>query len=644
VSAAEPDRLDETLVAADAWRGVADLPDKRLRLAFHRLLERGVELVVIIDACHSGSAARGYPQEPTGVRRLDPAPRDSAPAATATVPAPEENPRALVLAAALPHQLAGEVEVFDEPGCGAEGSTTVCHSGLFTRALRDSLLRGGGGENVARLFERLRARMRASERLQEPYLGATVERRQRPLLGGAAAPAATVVAVARVDPVAAEVVLEAGWTLGLSPGVRLSVDAVRVEVAAVNGPSRSLGRVVEGEAGQLTPGSLLKIDEWPAAQLGALRLWWEASPYTERDLLAFAGALRESLGAKRWVCDPTETTPRATVSFREGGWVLVDGRGERRLPPDPRDAGRLARSLTAGPVFLDLPASRELAERLRDGGPDPGLQRAANAASAHYRLVGRSASACTDDTRAMGLEYVWVRPGASTLSVVGLPARTRWTMLPSTPDEQAVALRRSGADAAKLLRWLTVEPTIAEPFPFPYRLAIRPCAAGAAVLAEDAVLMEGERYELVLEATTSNHAAALADSGRRYAYVCLLGADGSGMRLYPRTFGTDRDGCGRAVDASNLGAGDLDQPLPLRGESPALVPLPTPVVLGFTRPFGLETFVLVTTRERLLDVDCDLEGNAKGALDAGESWAVQRIHLPSAERGDRSGATGGSGP
>ena len=68
----EADKMDETLVPADALLGAPDIRDKELRTRFAALARNGVRLTVIVDACHSGSIARGVVLGAT--RYADPAP------------------------------------------------------------------------------------------------------------------------------------------------------------------------------------------------------------------------------------------------------------------------------------------------------------------------------------------------------------------------------------------------------------------------------------------------------------------------------------------------------------------------------------------------------------------------------------------
>ncbi|MBI4861051.1 MAG: caspase family protein, partial [Candidatus Riflebacteria bacterium] len=101
----ETDRRDETLVPVDSWTGAMDVRDKELARLFNRLLDKKVTLTAILDSCHSGSIARGFPA-PGKTRYLAPDPRDARDAGDKG-PSPEQR-GALILSAAQDDQVAGE--------------------------------------------------------------------------------------------------------------------------------------------------------------------------------------------------------------------------------------------------------------------------------------------------------------------------------------------------------------------------------------------------------------------------------------------------------------------------------------------------------------------------------------------------------
>jgi hypothetical protein len=165
---AEADKMDESLVPADANQGRPDIRDKELARLFDDALDKKVILTAIVDSCHSGSIARGVGR-PTKFRVLPPDERD---VADASAPVPPETRGALILSAAQDTESAAET---------ADDDNTA--HGLFTWALLKILRSMPVNESADRMFLQLRAVMQAGDAPQEPVMAGTGERRRAPLFG-----------------------------------------------------------------------------------------------------------------------------------------------------------------------------------------------------------------------------------------------------------------------------------------------------------------------------------------------------------------------------------------------------------------------------------------------------------------------------
>ncbi|MEO1091717.1 MAG: caspase family protein [Pseudomonadota bacterium] len=140
----EPDGYDEVLIATDAADGLPDglLVDDELRELFDRLEERDV--MVVVDACHSGTATRAPEEDespeirkrsvvvlPPGFRGVSRQPRPAEPEALGEPPLAADAEARSVWAAAAPAQLAWE----DRDG------------GVFTRLFMEGLAEGVADAN-----------------------------------------------------------------------------------------------------------------------------------------------------------------------------------------------------------------------------------------------------------------------------------------------------------------------------------------------------------------------------------------------------------------------------------------------------------------------------------------------------------------
>ncbi|GAA1790419.1 hypothetical protein GCM10009712_42070 [Pseudarthrobacter sulfonivorans] len=175
----EPDALDETIVCHDSRGGSWDITDKELRSLVGEVSARGIEVLVVLDCCHSGSGVRDAKEE--GKVRQAPLDRRSrpsdtylkpAPGARATTASPVGNPTYVLLAACAPHQTAKEARV-----AGVE-------RGAFSAALLQALVDTGGRLAYGDLIAWTAARVGRMVRAQEPRLEATnPDDRDRAFLG-----------------------------------------------------------------------------------------------------------------------------------------------------------------------------------------------------------------------------------------------------------------------------------------------------------------------------------------------------------------------------------------------------------------------------------------------------------------------------
>lgn len=480
----EPDLLDESLVPADSRAGAADIRDKELRVLFNRILDRGAQLTVMLDNCHSGSGARGLPTSarPRGIK---PDLRDVADPIH-RMPRPEDR-GALVLSAAQDFGTAWETR-----------DRGVMH-GTFSWAWMRSLREAASGEAALTTFLRAQARMRAETPFQDPVLAGTSDARLRPFLGERIDRRAErpVVAVERTRS-DGTVMLQGGWANGLSINTELRVaDApdVRLTVTAIDGLGRSEARVLTPR--KLTPGTLLEVAGWSAPPTHPLRVF---VPHVDRSAAAIAAAARAMFEQAKqhrvqWVTNPLDVTPTHVVTS-------LDASAIANVPTDAR-------------VFAQLPAPAALVRALDLGAE---FETTSSADDADYILAGRLV--------AHRLTYAWIRPGvrAADRRKTGLPLCSDWI----APDADAAPRFR---DAALRLRTIHEWQLLESPpgAAFPYHLDLRRVSDDE--LPRDAVVSGGERYHLVLRAGS----AMLAKNVRpRYLYVFVIDSFGRGVLLFPK--------------------------------------------------------------------------------------------------------------
>lgn len=522
----ESDAKDETLVPADANRGVPDISDKELASIFDTILltkdgQKKAQLIAIFDSCHSGSVSRGLPGA-ARARYAAPGSYRDAPIAASTVDAKDLG--ALIIAATHSQETAaerqlGEAEKFQ---------------GIFTYALLQALRSPDAQrEPVERIFLRISAIMAANGSTQEPVLIANTARAAQSFIPGSerASDGRSAVAVVRADGTTIE--LDGGLALGLQQGAKLLRlgDGPRVEltVGAVTGMSRSKCVVSAGSAAAVKVGDLFTIEHYGTPQANALKVFIpRAGP---RGGLARLTSQLSQLqrDPSMWVADPTSGAASTHVlTADDKGWLIRDRAGTQiaRLSKTLRaaDVRAALRSVQAPRLFVHLPYPSDVALPLpADPSARSTLLVVNDPTEADYQLVGRFDQGV--------VSYAWVLPGAQDdgPSVpFALPARSAWVAF--RPDGGfGDELAKRAWRLNKVKSWLTLTPPLPSDPGFPYQLVLKRTPDGK-TLAPNDVIRVGEVWMPQLNAESPR-----ANLPRRYYYLFSIDRDGRGDILFPKT-------------------------------------------------------------------------------------------------------------
>jgi uncharacterized caspase-like protein len=545
----EPDKLDESIVPADSIRGAPDIRDKELRRIFNAILDRGARLTVMIDACHSGSGARGLLTlaRPRGIR---PDLRDVADgSADGSRP---ENRGAVVISAA--HD--------DEEAREARDDRQTMH-GAFTWAWMRAMRDAAADEPAMETFTRAQARLRAEMPFQNPVLAANAEQRLSPFLGAdeRVRAARTVFAVERVRDGTA--LISGGWAQGVTVGSELRVAGDNSQppltVTTLLGLGRCEARVPA--AAHVRSGMLLELAGWAAPPPRPLRV---AIPRADTDVAAFARRAAKIAAERglKWVVDPTVRTPEQLLRRAGSRWELLDASGHASSHASDGDAlqalGRLHRGTS---LFVQLPATSMLAAQI--AGPAV-IEVVGNAEEADYALAGHFVR--------NRVEYAWVRPNArrSDRRASGLPLRTTWT---ASAGDTALVLRNRALRLHKIEAWNLLEsPPEGR---WPYRLALRG-QRDQQLVADGGTVAGNDAYALELRAASP----AVVRAGRRHVYVFTIDSYGQSMLLFPVS-------------------GSVENHFPLAGATRPPQVIPLGAKFEVAPPYGVDTYILLTTDEPL---------------------------------------------
>jgi hypothetical protein len=579
---------DSTLVPSDAYKGGYDIRDREMTRIFNAALDKGIQLTVIFDSCHSGGISRGIGPK-YRERSLAFDPRDIAEGPDLLPngqprPAPterEDNP-AVVLSAAQQDQTAKEMPL--------SGARTEPH-GAFTSALIEALEALPANAPASLLYQRVRAVLEGGDVPdQEPELDATVVRRERPLFGGTAVDSGKVrTATLRTDD-DGSVRLDIGSVSGIGIGSEFSSttpdsngQTVRLRVSGLDGIARSTAAIISPSGAKVASGEVFELTKWVPAESAPLRVWHWPSNLSQDEIVAAAEQIRSAGAAS--VSDPAEEPWTHILSWDGTNWTL-----QQAGTPGPVSLGAkltadvLKEHLSAGSkLWVNLPPSRELAAKLALADSNSAVQTTPDLAGAQYALTG----VLTAD----GPAYAWFHkselaagppaagnsghsPGCSSTSQY--PVRSDWVTVNSgTGLEKGVGTLNNFASLlAKVHGWLQLadSSTNASTASY-YSLALIP-ASGDAPLAADQPVEQGDLLKLALQSTDRV-------IEKRWVYILDIDCHGKGAVLYPGNYAENQ--------------------FPNAGDNGRQFFLPGAPALRIGPPYGVDTLILLSTAQPLPD-------------------------------------------
>jgi hypothetical protein len=593
--------LDTTLVASDAWTGNYDIRDHELAGVVGEALDKGIHVVVLLDSCHSGSAARGIEVGKSLMERslgydprdiaADPSIKDPESPAVA-ITARAQNP-AIVFAAAQQNQTAKE-KLF-----GAESAAGEVH-GAFTVALIQTLRSLPADAPASAVLSRVRALLQSeSVSDQDPALDTTAERMKLPLFSGAATGASGLSAtVLSVDSDQGEVLLDDGQLNGIREGsefVSENPDAkgrpIRLRVESLVGLSESRAKVVFPAGASVAAGDFFKISKWVPQPVDVLKVWSWPVTLSLNELRRTVAAVKAS--GVTVVADPVDESWTDMLAWNGTAWEL-----RHAVAPVPGKAAppsvSLGPSLTAEALrsalkpgallWVNLPVTTELAQKLALHVPDSLVAEAADASEAHYLLVG----SIGED----GPQYGWYHkteydlgppaaiatdhsPGCSPTSP--FPVSSDWVPFSDADDLEAASakLNEYVGRLAKIRGWLSIADTLSgESSGGFYELGFRREKEENLLSLENPV-RQGDRLRMWLHSEDR-----VAEP--RWVYVLDIDCHGKGTLLYPTNGGDNR------FPDEHLG-------------SPREFELPGAPTLRIGAPYGADTVLFISTQTQLPD-------------------------------------------
>jgi hypothetical protein len=576
---------DSTLVPSDAYKGGYDVRDREMTRIFNAALDKGVHLTIIFDNCHSGGITRGISPK-YRERDLPFDPRDIAEPppllANGDEPLPptqrQENP-ALVFAAVQQDQSSKEMPDTNPP--------TESH-GAFTAALVEALQVLPADAPASVVYQRVRAVIGNEDVPDEdPDLDTTAQRREQPLFGGAAAASGNLHAAVLSTANNGSVWLDIGRVSGIGPGTEFSStnsanQKIELRVTTLEGIARSIATVVSPSGATVKTGDIFEMSKWSPVQAPPLRVWHWPATLSQADI-SVAAAQIQATGIAT-VADPAEDPWTHILSWDGTNWTLQQAGAPSPVPlGSTMTPAALKKIPSDARLWVNLPPSRELAAQLLPADPNSAIQIAPNLANAEYALAGI--------LTAQGPAWAWFHknelaagppsanapphtPGCSPTSPY--PVRSDWiTMSDAAAIEQgASTLNHDASLLAKVHGWLQIanSPTDASRASY-YSLDLMPASGGAPIIGEKH-FRQGDLFKLGLQSSGEV-------TEKRWVYILDIDCQGKGALVYPR--------------------GNTNNQFPNESDMGTQFVLPGPSTLRVGKPFGVDTFVMLSTAQPLSD-------------------------------------------
>lgn len=519
---AEADKKDETMVPADAYKGVKDIRDKELATLFNKLVEKGVVLTVIYDSCHSGSIGRGGMDDNPPVKRFlqgDPADvKDGK-----VYPRPEEK-GALILSAAQDEECAEEQK--DEHGTP---------HGAFTIALMKTLQTLPPTTSVDIIFKSLRGILKFHGKVQEPVLAGTEQRKNGTLFGedrSSMKNNETTVAIIN-QKTKDNIEIQGGWAIGIAKDIELTKlldSTVKIKVVSVEGITKSTATLISGTLDKIKPGDIFKVSNWVASNDNALTFWIPTTTLSQETLINFSNKLKEEASKNNkitWVNDPKATVATHTIFFNNG-WFMGEPSGKvQNLGNTEAAVIQAVKNIkTTASLFISLPVPQDVASYLKEQWQSFNLVKAAaNSSAATYHVSGR--------VNENAIEYSYYLPKLTQKDnkyLGTLPVRTNYISY-TNPQTCKDTLLDLSLKLGRIQTWLALSSPASGQSNFPFYLGVKKFKTKKAITGEG-TLAVGDTLGFVLVKDKPNENNW--DLEKRFIYVFSISQSGKMELIFPR--------------------------------------------------------------------------------------------------------------
>lgn len=521
----ETDKKDESIVPSDTWKnGVEDIRDKELAKIYNQFLDKGINLTVIMDCCHSGSLSRG-PNLPGKFRFIEDANYDAKDASQPIPPESRKDGSFLIMASAQDNELAQEQK--DE--------NNIPH-GAFTIALQQALEQQSVNASASNLFSSIRAILKSNGKKQEPVLGGQPERQQQTLFGFSkgSLPDKSLIAVSGFEN--NKVFLQGGFALGLQKENELvkfngKDTLVKLEIDSIYSVNRSRAKIIKGEKKDIKPGELLEVTNWVSSSAPLLKVFIPTSILSFAEVEKLASVSKSVRDSKKvqWVTDLEKTDPYTSVYY-DGQSFRINTNGKEIPAPAAITAAALLQACKKdSSLYFELPVVNELStaftERLKLSG-NKSIVVVNDMSEAHYIVYG---TINEDGILSYGLRRTQT---AARDSLESMPVQTKCFSLndntTASLDEVTSELYDYAMRLSKIRGWIQLTGPKDGESNFPFHLELINKETGEKITDNAYKVGQSIEYHLVADNKFTG-----ANKVKRFVYVFVIDKSGNMGLAYP---------------------------------------------------------------------------------------------------------------
>lgn len=457
----EADKLDETLVPADAWKNpLSDIRDKEQRVWYNNLLKKGANVTVIFDCCHSGSMSRGG--EPVYARpkfrKIEQNPNDAKDGTLPPDPVSIAGDRLLVISAAQDFELAAEAS-------DSEGKP----HGAFSMALMTAMAQVPADMSAGNIFTAVRNILKSNGVGQEPQIVGSDNRLRQNLLGVPSTGFSNSLQVSLIRSQAGGWEISGGSGLGIKRGNEFTMVGntdVVIRVEKVLGVARSSVRLVKGDPSRLEAGRFFDISNWVNEEEPLLSIYVPENSVNYaavQDIARRFADLRNKYPGK-WISNLKKQVPDVSVWFFKGQ-MQMQVKGDLIPKTDWNTLESIIRESDVQSAIFFLPVPVELKAAL-EGSFVAGTsyQMVADPVQAQYHVSGQV------NKNGIPEYYLMNRASAAKDSLEALPNETNRHALMSASPAVVSALSDQLFDYAvrigRIRGWLQLNGPANNDFPF----------------------------------------------------------------------------------------------------------------------------------------------------------------------------------